>query len=415
MHPSSDSSADSSAPEQATLKSWLAVLSVSLGAFVLVTAEFLPIGLLTNIARSLKVTDGVAGLMVSIPGIVAAFAAPIMTITAGRVDRRILVLGLMSVLAISSFIAAIAPNFTVMLMARVLFGISLGGFWSIAITLGGRLVPKSSMARATTIIMAGISIATVAGVPVGKVIADVSSWRIAFAVIGVVVLAAGAVQLFVLPKLPAPPAPGVRQLTALLHHPDARLGLLTVALVIAGHFGAYTYVTPLLKQNPQITPSFISSLLLAYGAAGIIGNFAGGAAAGRNLRVTIGTVIVLLAGSIALLPFFNGNIIGTSAMILIWGLAFGAVPITLQLWVFKAAPEALEGGAALLTSTFQVFIALGSVLGGRLVDAYGTSAVMWAAGGTAALATLIVVMSRPQVKTQEIAPEDLEACEGELQ
>lgn len=413
MHLSSDSSGGS-APEHATLKSWLAVLSVSLGAFVLVTAEFLPIGLLTNIATSLKVSDGMAGLMVSIPGIVAAIAAPVMTITAGRVDRRILVLGLMTLLATSSFIASIAPNFTVMLMARVLFGVSLGGFWSIAVTLGGRLVPKSSMARATTIIMAGISIATVAGVPVGKVIADFSSWRIAFAVIGVVVLLAGTVQLFVLPKLPAPPAPGVRQLTDLLRHPDARLGLLTVALVIAGHFGAYTYVTPFLKQNPQITPSFVSSLLLAYGVAGIIGNFAGGAAAGRNLRVTIGTVIILLAGSIALLPFFNGHVVGTSAMLLIWGLAFGAVPITLQLWVFKAAPEALEGGAALLTSTFQVFIALGSVLGGRLVDLYGTSAVLWAGGGTAALAMVIVVISRPQAKTQEIPAENLEACEGEF-
>ena len=178
MHFSS-SQAGESATGPATLKAWLAVLSVSLGAFVVVTSEFLPIGLLTNIADGLKISPGTAGLMVSIPGIVAAIAAPVMMIFAGKVDRRVLVLSLIALLAGSNVIAAVAPNFGVMLLARVLFGISLGGFWTIAVTLGGRLVPKSSMARATTIIMAGISIATVAGVPVGKVIADFSSWRIA--------------------------------------------------------------------------------------------------------------------------------------------------------------------------------------------------------------------------------------------
>jgi predicted MFS family arabinose efflux permease len=406
MHISSSDN-DSSSPEHADLKAWLAVLSVSLGAFVVVTSEFLPIGLLTNIAGGLKVSDGTAGLMVSIPGMVAAIAAPVMTIVAGKVDRRILVLALMALLASSSFTASIAPNFTIMLMARILFGISLGGFWTIAVTLGGRLVPKSSMARATTIIMAGISIATVAGVPVGKVIADLSSWRIAFAVIGGVALLAGALQLFVLPKLPAPPAPGVRQLTDLLHHADARLGLATVALVISGHFAAYTYVTPFLKQNPQMSPGFLSGLLLAYGVAGILGNFAGGAAAGKNLRATLGTVVVLLAGSIMLLPVLGASLSGASAMLLVWGLAFGAVPIVLQLWVFKAAPEALEGGAALLVSTFQVFIALGSVIGGRVVDLFGTSAVMWGGGATSAFALLIVFFSRPRKKPEMIGEQSL--------
>jgi predicted MFS family arabinose efflux permease len=392
-------------PEQATLKSWLAVFSVSLGAFVLVTSEFLPIGLLTNISGALGVSDGVAGLMVSVPGIVAAIAAPALTVLASRVDRRVLLLSLMVLLAVSSFISAFAPDFKVMLVARVLFGISLGGFWSNAIALGGRLVPKASMVRATTIIMAGISIATVAGVPVSKVVADFLGWRTAFSVIGGVVLAAGAVQWWALPNLPAPKAPGFLQFTQLLRHPDARLGLVTVALVIAGHFGAYTYVTPFLKQNPQMGAGYISSLLLAFGAAGIAGNFIGGAAAGRNLRGTIGTVITLLAASIVLLPYTGMNVAATSALILCWGLAFGAVPIVLQLWVFKAAPEAMEGGAALLTSTFQVFIALGSVLGGQVVDQLGVPAVMWCGGGVSALAIIVVLMSRhqPGVKGAESA------------
>jgi predicted MFS family arabinose efflux permease len=212
-----------------TLKSWLAVLSVALGAFVFVTSEFLPIGLLTQISAGLHVSDGIAGLMVTIPGLVATFAAPLMTIGAGRVDRRILMLGLTGLLVASNMTSALASDFAVMLAGRVMFGISVGGFWTIAVTLGSRLVPKPMMTRATTIIAAGISIATVLGVPAGTLIAGFAGWRMAFAAVGGVALLSGVAQLFVLPRLPPPAAPGIRQLTHLLRHADARLGLLTLA------------------------------------------------------------------------------------------------------------------------------------------------------------------------------------------
>jgi predicted MFS family arabinose efflux permease len=380
------------------LKSWLAVLSVSLGAFVFVTSEFLPIGLLTQISAGLHISDGTAGLMVTVPGLVAAFAAPIMTIGAGRVDRRILVLGLIALLVASNLTCTLAPNFAVMLAGRVLFGISVGGFWTIAVTLGSRLVPKSMMTRATTVISAGISIATVVGVPAATLIAGFTDWRMAFAAIGGVALLVGLAQLFVLPSLPPPPAPGIRQLTHLLGHSDARLGLLTIAFVIAGHFAAYTYVTPFLKENASVSPGYLSALLLAYGVAGIVGNFAGGAGVARNLRGTVTGVVALMAGAILLLPLVRSHQSGVTILLVAWGLAAGALPISLQLWVFKAAPEALEGGAALMVTTFQIFIALGSVLGGRVVDALGTSAVLLAGGGTALVGLLLVRLSRHSSK-----------------
>ncbi len=175
-------------------------------------------------------------------------------------------------------------------------------------------------------------------------------------------------QLFVLPRLAAPPAPGVRQLTHLLRHADARLGLLTIAFVIAGHFAAYTYVTPFLKENGSIAPGVLSSLLLAYGVAGIFGNFAGGAGVAWNQRLTTTAIIGLMAVSVLLLPLARGHE-GLVALILVaWGLAFGGMPIALQLWVFKAAPEAMEGGRRAAGATFQIFIAFGSMLGGRVVD-----------------------------------------------
>jgi predicted MFS family arabinose efflux permease len=380
--------------QPSALRSWLAVLSVSLGAFVFVTSEFLPIGLLTQISGGLHVSDGTAGLMVTIPGLVATFAAPLMTIWAGMVDRRILMLGLTGMLIASNMTSALAGNFAVMLAARVMFGLSVGGFWTIAVTLGSRLVPKPMMTRATTIIAAGISIATVLGVPAGTLIAGFAGWRMAFAAVGGVALLSGVAQLLVLPRLPPPPAPGLRQLTHLLSHADARLGLLTLAFVIAGHFAAYTYVAPFLKENAGITPSYLSALLLAFGVAGIFGNFGAGAGVARNLRGTMTCVVALLASAILLLPLVRSHLAGVTILLVCWGLAFGGMPVCLQLWVFKAAPEALEGGAALLVCTFQIFIALGSVVGGWVVDSFGTSAIMFGGGATALVGLILVRLSR---------------------
>jgi predicted MFS family arabinose efflux permease len=376
------------------VKSWLAVFSVSLGSFILVTSEFLPIGLLTQISSTLHISDGVAGLMVTIPAVVAAFAGPAMAVAAGHLDRRTLVLGFLALLVGSNLVSAFAPNLAVMLASRVMFGVSLAGFWTIAVTLGNRLVPKVHMARATTFILAGVSLATVLGVPAGTVIAAYAGWRAAFVVTGVAALLVGLTQLFVLPSLPPPPSPGISQLTHCLRHVDVRLGLLTVACVVAGHFAAYTYVRPYLEETPGITPALVSTVLLVYGVAGVIGNFVGGAAAGRNLRRTITSVVALMGGSFFLLPFLHAHLYGVVFLILTWGLAFGAMPICLNLWVFKAAPEALEGGAALLITTFQVFIALGSVFGGRIVDHFGTSAVMWAAGFATLAGLVSISLSR---------------------
>ena len=409
MNPTSaplSTSAEGAAHPPTSLKAWLAVFSVALGAFVVVTCEFLPIGLLTHIASGLHVTDGVAGLMVTIPGLVAAVAAPVMTIAAGHLDRRKVVLGLMTLLIVSNLISALAPTFAVMLAGRILFGICLGGFWTIAVTLGSRLVPPPSMTRATTLITSGISIATVLGVPVGTVIANLAGWRVSFLAVGGVALLAGLAQLLAFPPLPPPPAPGLSQLTHLLRHKDARLGLGTIAFVIAGHFAAYTYVAPFLQENPAISPGFLSGLLLAYGVAGIAGNFLGGAGVARNLRATVTGVVILMAVAILLLPLARLHREEAALLLVVWGLAFGAMPIALQLWVFKAAPEALEGGAALLVSTFQVFIAFGSVVGGRVVDTWGTSAVMWGGGAVALAGLWLIALSRhPHAKPSGPLPE----------
>lgn len=399
-----DAALEAGPDTRSDLRAWLAVLSVALGSFVVVTSEFLPIGLLTDISAGLQITAGTAGLMVTIPGIVAAIAAPVMAVTAGRFDRRTIVLGLIALLVLSNATSALAPNFSVMLAGRVMFGICLGGFWTIAVTLGARLVAKEALSRATTIILAGITFATVIGVPAGAYFASIAGWRAAFFVVGAVALLIFLAQLFLLPSLPARQQLSWGELTHLLRNRDARIGLASVALVISGHFAAYTYVAPFLKHVAHIDAKLLSSLLLTYGVAGIVGNFVGGWAAARSLRLSLGAVVAMLSAAILLLPVAGVHAAGAAVLLGLWGFAFGAVPIVLQLWVFRSAPEALEGGAALLVTTFQVFIALGSVGGGVIVDALGTPAVMWTSG-IVTLATLALV-AWPARRVARVEPVD---------
>ena len=391
---SPSSGADAVRPAAST-KAWLAVLSVSLGAFASVTTEFLPVGLLPGIARDLHVSDGVAGLMITMPGIAAAIAAPVVTISSGRLDRRKLLWLLMAMLVVSNLLSAVAPNFAVMLLGRLLLGVSLGGFWAIAASLAGRLVPAHHAGRALAMILAGISVGTIVGVPAGVVIAGVVGWRGTFGLVGTVAAAVLVKQFLVLPPLPTVTAVRLSHLTGLFRHRAACVGLLAGAFVINGQFAAYTYVTPFLQQIAKVTPAELSSILLGFGMAGFVGNFIAGFTADRYLRRTFAVLIALMAGGALLLPVFGHSPLVAGAVLLVWGVGFGALPMCVQLWTMKSAPEAPESASAVLVCVFQVCIALGAGWGGRLVDTTSISTVMFAGGAVMVVGLLTLVVGGP--------------------
>jgi predicted MFS family arabinose efflux permease len=167
-----------------TRRAWWAVSSIAAGTFAFVTTEFLPVGLLSEVAESLKVSSGTAGLMVTVPGLAAAVAAPLLSVAAGRTDRRIVLLALTTMLIASNFIVALASSFGALLIGRFFLGIGVGGFWTFAVGIGRQLVREQSRARATAVILAGISVRTVCGVPAGATIGGLAGWRVAFEVAG---------------------------------------------------------------------------------------------------------------------------------------------------------------------------------------------------------------------------------------
>ncbi|TVL94121.1 MFS transporter [Streptomyces sp. SAJ15] len=373
---------------------WPAVLAVAVGTFSVVTTEMLPVGLLTAIGSTLDVSAGTVGLTMTVPGIVAAVAAPLLTVGVGRLDRRIVLCALMALLAAANLLSALAPDFGVLLVARVLVGVSIGGVWSLAAGLAPRLVPERSVGHATSLIFSGIAVASVLGVPAGTLVGDLADWRAAFAVMAALALVVAVAMAVLLPPLPAADEPiRLGQVPGLFRDARLRAGLITTLLLVTGHFGAYTYVRPVLEDVAGVGAGLVSTLLLTYGLAGIVGNFLAGARAHRDPRHTFAVIIALLAAAELLTPLAGGTAVGAAALLVLWGLAYGGVSVTAQTWVLAAAPRAREAASALFVGVFNVAISLGALLGGRAADGFGVTSVMWCGGALAVLAWLTVMIA----------------------
>jgi DHA1 family purine ribonucleoside efflux pump-like MFS transporter len=377
-----------------TATAWAAVVSLMLGAFSQVTAEFLPASLLTPIAADLGVSVGAAGQVVtatSFVGIVAGLATAIVT---RAMDRRVVLWSLTVLLIVSNLLSATASNLTILLLARALLGISLSGFWAMATATAMRLVPADALPRAIALIFSGVSIATVSAAPIGAYLGDLWGWRNVFllaAVVGAVVLV---FQVLTLPRLPPLTSPDVRTLFVLMRRPSVRLVMIAIAISISGHFAGFTYVRHFLEQVPKLPVTTISLVLLAYGVGGFFGNFAGGALVARSAKTAIVTGSAAIAGLALVLVVFGRSGPVSGIAVGLWGFAFGVLPVGFQTWMVRVASDEAESAGGLLVSAFQVAITVGAVVGGVLVDGFGPfGSVGYLAAATAAGA-LLVSLSR---------------------
>ncbi|MCX4631573.1 MFS transporter [Streptomyces sp. NBC_01443] len=352
-------------------KGWAAVLAVALAIFCLITSELLPVGLLTPVGDALGVSDGTAGLMVTVPGLVAGLCAPLVTVGAGRLDRRLVLCVLIALMAAANLAAAVAPGFAVLLAARLLVGVGVGGFWALAGGLAVRLVPERHVGRATALVFGGVPTASVLGVPAGTLLGELGGWRAAFGAVGVLGLLALAALLLLLPPLPPTRDVTFRELPALLRgNRGVRAGVIVTFLVVTGQFAAYTFVRPVLQDVSGIDAAYVSTLLLGYGVAGVAGNFLAGARDAYRAVLVISTALTVVLGLIATLP---GAAAGT-ALLIAWGLAYGGVSVSLQSWMIKAAPGAAEAATSLMVAMFNLAIAAGALAGGFAVDGIGAPA-----------------------------------------
>jgi predicted MFS family arabinose efflux permease len=291
---------------------------------------------------------------------------------------------------ISSLLAATASGLGMLLVARLLLGVGLGGFWSMAGAMAMRLVPTRLMARAMSVIFTGVSVATVSAAPVGAYLGGLFGWRTVFAISAVIGAVTLIVQVLTLPRLPPKSLPNIGTLFELLRRPAVRLVLFTVLLGISGHFAGFTYIRPFLEHGPALSLEMISLVLFAYGIGGFFGNFAGAALIERSVTAAVVLGSLLIAVTALGLVLFGTSVPVAAVAVAFWGFAFGALPVSIQTWMVRVAPDQAEGVGGLLVASFQVAIAGGAVLGGVFVDTLGPAGAIAYCGVATLLAALLV-------------------------
>jgi predicted MFS family arabinose efflux permease len=361
---------------------WMGVIAIALGAFALVVTEFLPVGLLPGIARDLGITEGVAGLAVTATAVMGFLSAPVTAVVIRNADRRTVLLTLTGLLILSSAMASFASHFSILLLSRILLGIGVGGFWAISITAAATLVPPEKVHKASSLVFAGISIGSVVAVPAGSYIGAHADWRVAFMAAGVLAVAVALLQWQLLPRIVAKKVVNARDFLDLLRSSRIRAILLTVVFIVAGQYCGYTFVTPYLAKICNVSNSLLNMLLFAYGVVTVIGNFVGGAAAGRNLQRTVVVTVVIFLLSLLAFGFFAENIFIAGLSLMVWALSWGMAPVGTQLWLFDATQDAPEAAQAINTSVFQLSIGLGSLIGATAVDMISLRSSVWFGAAT---------------------------------
>ncbi|WP_052850419.1 MFS transporter [Streptomyces avicenniae] len=379
-----------------TARRWTAVATLALSTFVVVTSEMLPVGVLTPMADGLGISPGTAGFSLGITGVVTAVTAPAVPRLLGAFDRRTVLAVAMVVLAAGNVLTAVAQGFGLLVVARIVLGVGMGVVWGLSAAVATRLVAPRDAALAVSVTIGGVAAASVAGVPLGTLVSNGFGWRAAFVTLSVAAVALAAGLRAALPRLPRPAAPdggdggvGREAREPLLRTAPVAVGLTLVAFLVTAHFGAYTYVRPVLEERAGMSAGTVALVLLVYGLCGLVGNFAAGALAARRARRTVLGLAAGVCAALVLLASFGSVARVTVAGVALWGLAYGGLSVAGQIWMTRAAPRRVEQVSGIYVGVFTGAIALGAFLGGTVVEAAGVTPLLWGAAALAAVACAV--------------------------
>jgi predicted MFS family arabinose efflux permease len=368
------------------VRSVAAVLALSLGCFSFVSTELMPVGVLPAMSAGLNVSLGVAGYLVTIFAFIVALTAAPLTSLLGSINRKSLMAGLLAACFAGNLITYMASDYFVVFIGRIVVAAAIGVFWSTAVVTAVHLVASRNAVRATSVVFGGVSLATVLGVPAGTMLGDMYGWRAVFAALCFLSLAVFTLIAWTVPAVRIGKAAQRGAMMSVLRNNRLLAVFGITALVVTGNFLAYTYIAPYLEQIAKQSASQISMLLLVYGAAGVVTNFAVAPFASRAPRASLAVVATLFTASLASLNIASDGHLALFTTIATWGAAYGALPVLLQTLVFKEASRiqgASDAATAVNVSVFNAAIGLGSLVGGLMINHVGPHLIPYVAAAFA--------------------------------
>jgi DHA1 family inner membrane transport protein len=350
------------------------VLSLAVSAFAIGVAEFLVVGVLPAIAKDLSVSLQTAGALVSLYALALALGTPFIVIGLSRLPHKTVLLGLMLFFLIGNLLAALSSNYAMLLFGRMVTAVAHGAFFAIGATVASSLAPKGQAGRAIAVMLAGLTLAMVIGVPLGSVLGNQQGWRVPFFAVAALALCGLLAMLRWLPANPPAGAGGkIGTQLAALGNPAILTMMLLTTLGFGGSFAAFTFITPILTDVTGFPAATASILLIVFGVATFVGNLAGGRLIGRfGWQRTLRLMLVLLALAQVVLALTLSFQWVTVVMLFVWGVfSFGMSP-GFQAGMLATAehytPKAVDFASGLNISAFNVGISLGAFAGGAQVS-----------------------------------------------
>lgn len=367
---------------------WSAVAAMSLCVALLIAAEFMPVSLLTPIATDLGASNGMAGLAIAISGLFAVPTSLLIAPLSHRLDRRHVLMGLAVVMLTSLIVIALSPNFTVLMVARALLGIVIGGFWALATATIMRLVSSQSVPKALGILYTGNAVATAFAAPIGSYLGGLIGWRGVFWLLVPLVVINLLWMVLCLPSMHSQARP--RSAFRLMRRPNVAIAIMGVTLTFAGAFSAFTYFRPFLETRTQVDLPQLSALLLALGLAGFVGTTAVSMLLRRHLyRMLRWLPLVLGVITLALLAVEH-HFWSVALMLILWGALNSAIPVAWSAWITQGISDSPESGGGLMVAAIQLAITLGAAVGGWLLDSLSIRATFMGSALLLTAASMVV-------------------------
>ena len=384
---------------------WLPLIGLTFAVFVFNTSEFMPIGLLTDIATDLNISEARAGLLISVYAwVVAIMSLPLM-IMVSKMELKRLLLSIIALFVVSHVASAFAEGYYTLMLSRIGVACSHAIFWSIAPPLAVRTVPDGKRALGLSTIATGSSVAMVVGLPLGRVVGLYVGWRMTFLSIAIISALIFIFIAVVFPKLQSRGKFAFKQLPALLHN-RVLVGVFIMSVLFAtAHYTGYSYIEPFLGKVAALSPDVVTLVLIVFGASGMLGSIAFSKYYMANRRrfmlvMTLGPALCLL-----LLQVAAASLLSVVVVCIMWGAMATAFNIAFQDNTIRFAPEnATSIGMSIFSGIFNLGIGSGAYVGGLVVSHLSIDYIGYAGGIIGLIATLyLVVRYFPNMRRREMA------------
>ena len=408
-----------SAPEPVKygIRAWLPIVGLAFAAFVFNTSEFLPVGLLPDIAGDLGETVAFTGLVITGYAWVVALMSLPLTIATGKRERRKVLLCLVAVFALAHFVGLWAESFEKLFAARIAVALTHSIFWSIMTPLAARMAPRGKRALGLAAVMGGTIVATVLGVPIGTQLGHMFGWQEAFFIIGIAAALVFALIYFVLPECASNRAGSMKSLPVILKRPALIQLYCLTAVTVLGQYTAYSYISPILQTVGGFGETDVVTTLFVFGIAGILGTVLSSKLVERFPSGSLAVPLIVIAASLFLIVPLCGHFGLLMALVVAWGAAMTAVCMAFQTMLLNAAPDAADIAASLYSGIFNIGIGGGAFIGSGILRVSGYEPIAYAGGAIVAVSAIstIVVWLRTgsAVLKSSVAADEAKTTEAE--